>query len=1314
MALLRIVLLGGFAAQLDDGTDIDLPTRKSRLLLAYLAAAPERAVSRAHLAGLLWGDRAERQARGSLRQELHQLRRGLTALDPQPLRLVADQVALDAARLDVDVIEFQRLAGRDDHRSLQRAAALYRGELLGELQSAEREFQDWLALERQRLRGLAVTVLERLMALEESQAALAATVGAAHRLLALDPAHEAAHRAVMRTLAHQGRRHAALRQYHRCRQALADELGAAPEAATERLHELILAGAMPDTEPAAERPAAPAGTAATPALESGERSDDAVPTMAERRQLTVMLVDLVGSTALATRLDPEELHAVLGQYRRAVTTAILGYEGRIAPPAGDGLLAWFGWPRAHEDDAERAVRAGLAACEAVAGVNVSGLGALACRVGIVTGLVVIDGRPGPEPAISGEAPYLAARLQAAAEPGTVAIADATRRLLGRRFVLHDLGRLRLKGFALPIQAWRVLGADGDRDRFTALRGAPRGPMLGRRHELALLLDRWQQARDGEGQAILLTGEAGIGKSRLIWELRAAIAAMPHRVLRLQGSPHHRDSAFHPLAEMLRHEAGLRHDEPPEAGIGRLEAMLALPARRAWAAALLADLLDLAGAAARSGEPDPRRRKALAMQALLDHLAGLAARHPLLIVHDDLHWTDPSTLQLLDQLIERLPRLPLLLLLASRPEPPLPWTGRGQLTSLALGRLPRRHAAALIGAVAADRALPAPVIDDILVRADGVPLFLEELVRAVLAGGPMTGGQVAGEQAASGHDAAVPATLEGSLAARLDRLPAARPILQLAAVIGREFPSDVLAEASALPMGELRRGVEDLVGAGLVRRTGSTEHESLAFGHALLRDAAYGSLLREQRRGLHARVATALERTTPTVAPEVLAYHRAEAGLIEQAVTHWGQAGERSLRRYAGEEAAGHFRRALALLATLAETPARDAAELRLRMSLGVALIASKGYGVDEVRETYARARALSVRLGDVPSLFPVLFGLNLYYFVKPDLPLGRSLAARCLAIARRSRDEDLLVQACSLAGVGEVYRGRLVAARALLERGFAFHRAERHRAHALRFGHDALSSLAFLARTYALLGRVDLARQRAADLLAAIEAGAQPNSVAALHAHLAQLALVLGDGAAALRQAELLVDLATREELPLWHGLGHAYRGAALIEQAGARQDRAGMAEGVAAGLEGLRTYRATGAGLDTATCLIWFAVGHGRIGQPAAGLELLDQAARVVAETGESYFLAELHRVAAELRLMLPQPDAPAAEASLRLALEVARRQRARLFELRAATALARLWHARGAGGQARHLLAPLCTVAAGSVAGRDLTEARALLGRL
>ena len=685
---------------------------------------------------------------------------------------------------------------------------------------------------------------------------------------------------------------------------------------------------------------------------------------------------------------------------------------------GDGVLAYFGWPRAYEDAAERAVRAGLAAAAAVRLLRAGEGEALAARVGIATGLVVIGHFAGrgaaQEEAVAGETPNLAARLQELAEPGAVVVAESTRRLLGDLFELRDLGSRALKGFAGPVAVWRVAGEGRAESRFEALRAAGMTSLVDRKKELALLLSRWARAREGEGQVVLLAGEAGIGKSRLVRALHERLAGEPHTRMTLQGSPYHAGSPLWPMAGFLERAAGFAQDDDAGRKLAKLEALLrqavddvgeALP--------LLAALLSIP-ADGRHPPLDlpPQRQRERTFAALLDQLAGLAAQRPLLAVFADVHWFDSSTLELIDRVIERLERLPVLALVTFRPDFDPPWRARPYVTSLRLDRLGRRDAATLVGQLSGAEDLPAEVSEQILDRTDGVPLFLEELTKAVLEAGAQQNEANHGRGARGRPPPAlaIPATLYDSLMARLDRSAPVKEVAQVAACIGREFSHQLLAAAAGRPEPELRAALHQLLASGLIFRRGRPPNAVYAFKHALVQEAAYRSLLRSRRREVHGAIAAVLEERCPKVAdatPELLARHYAEAGHAAPAADHWLRAGRRAAQASANAEAIAHFTQGLAVLDTLPDTDARARQELDLQLARGAAVRAAGWFTAAEAKPVYARAIELAERLGHAAELVHALRGLWGITYVAGEWHRARKLADRADAAVRRTSDWSL-------------------------------------------------------------------------------------------------------------------------------------------------------------------------------------------------------------------------------------------------------------------------------------------------------------------
>ena len=736
---------------------------------------------------------------------------------------------------------------------------------------------------------------------------------------------------------------------------------------------------------------------------------------AERRQVTVMFSDLVGSTALSARMDPEDLREVISAYQKCVAETVRRFGGFVAKYMGDGVLVYFGYPQAHEDDAERAVRAGLELIATVAGLKTRAT--LQTRVGIATGIVVVGDLIGAgaaqEQAIVGETPNLAARLQGVAEPNSVVIAESTRKLLGNLFELEDLGAMDLKGIAGPVRAWAALRVSAVESRFEALHATGLTALVGREEEVELLLRRWARTKTGEGQVVLLSGEAGIGKSRLTAALLERLAAEPHTRLRYFSSPQHTDSALYPIINQMERAAGLAHDDTPQARLDKLDALLAQTSTSKKDAALFAEMLSLPNDGrypALDLIPEQRRQRTL--EALSSQLAELARRHPVLMIFEDAHWADPTSLEAFGRTVDRIKTLPVLLIVTFRPEFNAPWAGRSHVTSLALNRLGEREAAAIITRLVGNKELPADVMAEIVERTDGIPLFVEEMTKAVLEAESEGEGRRTAAAVPS-PALAVPASLHASLMARLDRLGSAKEVAQIGAAIGREFSHALLAAVVRKPEAELGSALDRLIEAGLLFRQGVPPHGTYLLKHALVQDVAYGALLREPRRSLHARIAETLESQFAEIAerqPELLARHYTEAGLIEKSAGLWGKAGQRSLARSALVEAVAQLTRALGQIAALPATPALRREQIKLQVALITPLMHINGYAAPETKAAAEKARLLIEQadaLREPPEdpllLFSVLFGVWVANYVAFNGDLMRELAAQFLALAEKQR-----------------------------------------------------------------------------------------------------------------------------------------------------------------------------------------------------------------------------------------------------------------------------------------------------------------------
>src|SRR5262245_15732379 len=684
---------------------------------------------------------------------------------------------------------------------------------------------------------------------------------------------------------------------------------------------------------------------------------------AERRQVTVLLSDLVGSAALSTRMDPEDLRALLLAYENRVAETVQRFDGFVAQYMGDGVLVYFGYPLAHEDDAERAVRAGLDLIEAVTALESHA--ALQARVGIATGMVVVGDLIGSgnarERDIVGETPNRAARLQGIAAPNTVVIAESTRKLLGTLFELRDLGPTNLKGLAGPTRAWVALRTSSVESRFEALHATGLIALVGRDEETELLLRRWSRATSGEGQAVLLSGEAGIGKSRLAAELLERLANEPHTRLRYFCSPQHMDSALYPIIDQMERAAGLAHDDAPQTKLTKLDALLAQTSTSVEEAALFAEMLSLPNDGRYPTlELAPPQRRQRTLEALATQVKALTRSSPVLILCEDAQWADPTSLEAIGRLADQIAALRVLLVVTFRPEFDPPWIGQPHVTALTINRLGRREVGVMIDQVADDKPLPTSIREDIIERTDGIPLFVEEMTKAVLEAG--SAGETRTAAVIPSRARAVPASLHASLMARLDRLGPAKEVAQIGAAIGREFSHVLLASAAGQPeAADLRSALDRLVAAGLLFRRGVPPHARYLFKHSLVQDAAYGTLLREPRRALHARITEAIEGQFPEIAdsqPELLARHCSEAGLGGKAVELWARAGQRSLARSALVEAIEQFTRALSEISTLPATPALRREQIKLQVALITPLGHVKGFTGPETKAAAEQAHVL--------------------------------------------------------------------------------------------------------------------------------------------------------------------------------------------------------------------------------------------------------------------------------------------------------------------------------------------------------------------
>jgi predicted ATPase/class 3 adenylate cyclase len=1045
------------------------------------------------------------------------------------------------------------------------------------------------------------------------------------------------------------------------------------------------------------------------------------PEEAERRQLTVLFCDLVGSTELSGQLDPEDLRAVVRAYQEAAAAVIQHYAGHIAQYLGDGLLVYFGYPTAHEDDARRAVHTGLGIVEAIATLNTRLMGQygvqLAVRLGIHTGPVVVGVMGGGgrhEHLALGETPNIAARLEDLAPANAVVISAVTARLVSGTFALEDVGTHTLRGVAEPMTISRVHGllATPSPDEEFVTATVP--VLVGREEESGLLRRRWDQSKAGLGQIVFVSGEAGIGKSALVERLRAQVRAEGLPRLAFRCSPYHTASALYPVITHLEHLWQFAPDDSPATRLVKLQVGLrpsGLPL--AEVVPLFAGLLAVPLPAARYAPltVTPQHQKQQTLDTLVAWLAAQAERQPVLAVWEDLHWADPTTLELLGLVIEQVPTVPMLHILTSRPEFSPPWPPRSHITPLVLNRLERLQVEALITQRARGKVLPAEVVQHIVTKTDGVPLYVEELTKMLMASPLLR--EEADQYVLTGplRTVAIPDTLQDALMARLDQLQAAKEVAQLGAVLGREFTYDLVQGIARQDEDTLQAGLVQLVAAELLYQRGRPPRSRYVFKHVLIQDAAYASLLKSTRQQIHQRIAQVLAAQYPDLVatqPELLAHHLTEAGHHAQAVEYWQRAGESAVARSAHLEAISHCTTGLEVLRTLPETAERIQQELILQTTLGPALMITKGFAAPEVKHAYARARALCQRVGETPLRFTVLRGLWQFYNGRGEYQTARELGEQCLHLAQQGQDTACLLEAHHTLWTTRLLLGELPLARAHLEQGLALYDPQQHRALAVLYGHDpgvCCRSVAAVALWVLGYPNQALRQQYAAHTLA--QEVAHPPSLAFTRMLAAIACQLRREAHAAHEQAEALISLAMEQGFALFLAIGGILRGGALTAL-GQRGEQIGQIR------QELAAMRETGTALWVPYFLGLLAEAYAQEGQVEVGLATLAEALAAAQATGERWGEAELYRLRGVLLMRQTGTPPEDAETCLRRALDVARRQEAKALELRAAVSLSRLWQRQSKQDEARALLTPIYSWFTEGFDTADLQEAKGLLDEL
>jgi class 3 adenylate cyclase/predicted ATPase len=1037
----------------------------------------------------------------------------------------------------------------------------------------------------------------------------------------------------------------------------------------------------------------------------------------QKRQITVLFCDLVGSTALAIHLDPEDLSAVIRRFQATCTAMIAQGGGHIARYMGDGILAYFGYPQAHEDDAECAVRAGLDLVAKVGQLLLPSLEPLQIRVGIATGLVIVGETIGEgssrEQAVVGETPNLASRLQGLAPPNGVVVATSTRRLLGDVFVCEDLGSHDLKGISEPVKAWRVTGERAVESRFEAMRSGRLTQFVGRQTELSQLLGLWERAKAGEGQVPLLCGEPGIGKSRLSTALFEQISAELHMTIRHQCSPRHINSPFYPVIRQIERAARFERDDTANVKLEKLEALLSLAGQTTLAdAPLYAALLSIP-TGGRYPELDltPERQKNLTIAALSQHLLGLARTQPLLVVFEDVHWIDPTTLDLINQFIEAVKKAPILFLITFRPEFFPPWLDRSNVTMLRLNRLGHDHARAIIVDITGGKALPDDVYEQIISKTDGVPLFVEELTKTVLESGLL---HDAGDRYIAGSlpPPAIPTTLHDSLMARLDRLSPIKEIAQIAAAIGREFSYRLLNSVASTSEVLLKGALAQLSASELIFVRGEPPDSRYMFKHALVQDAAYSSLLRGKRQQLHSRIAAVLEdqfADTVETQPELIAHHFEQAGSSGPALEYLRKAGQRAIERSANAEAIGHLKHALELLQSLPDSSDHKQVALELEVMLGQAMIAGRGYAASETMEILLRAKKLMTESTAPSQRFAILYGIWACYYVGGEVAMQQVTAAEFLAEAERHGDTAALCLAHRALGTTYLTMGEFSAGRGHLEQARKRYDPEHHLRFRFQYGQDiGAAALCYLCWALWHLGYVDQASDIAAEAVKRAEAISHPHTLAYTLCHARGMMDVFRRRSEDTRSyAAVVKSLCSEHGFPFWAAGGQILDGWAAACQGE-------IDTGIDALRGGLAAWRKTGARLWLPIFLALEAEVHAKAGRTDAALQAIEQALATSEETGERWAVPEVLRMKAGLLGSSGRAEAEEIESLLTKSLEVARRQHALCWELRTACDLARLWQRQGRSKDALELVQSIYGQFTEGFETADLQEAKALVESL
>jgi class 3 adenylate cyclase/tetratricopeptide (TPR) repeat protein len=1016
-------------------------------------------------------------------------------------------------------------------------------------------------------------------------------------------------------------------------------------------------------------------------------------------------------------MDPEDLRRLIEAYQRLCGAVVSRLEGHLAQYLGDGIVAYFGYPAAHEDDVQRAIRAGLAIIEELPQLSATIERSIHVRIGIHTGLVVVGEMGGGgrrEQLALGNTPNIAARVQALAEPDTLLITDTVHQLVRGLFECEALGAHQVKGVTEPLIVHRVLRQTSARSRFEVAVASGLTPLVGRDKEIALLMEHWEAAKIADGGAVTLIAEAGLGKSRLAQVLKEQIKSERAPYLEMRCSPYYRNSAFYPVIDYLHRALGFdRHHEAHER-LPRLErALTQVGLTLDESVPLLASLLSLSVPPDRypASHLSPQRQKERTQQVMVDWVLRVVERRPLLLVCEDLHWADASTVELLSMLVERARSSRLLLLFAARPEFVPPWLGRPQTTAITLSRMADAEVSAMVERVAGGE-LPAQVARLLASKSDGVPLYVEELTKNVLESGILRQNGADYELVGPLPPLAIPATLQDSLMARLDRLSTTREVAQLGSVLGREFSYALIRAVSELEESALTLALTSLVGAGILFQHEVIPKSRYVFKHALLQDAAYESLLRSMRQQYHQRVATALDERFPEIKaerPELLAHHYTRAGLTAQAIRFWHAAGQRSIERSANIEALSHLGQALNLLNTLRASPERDQQELGLQIVLGVAWMAVKGYSAPELEKAYGRALEICEKYGESPQTFPVMMGLWAFYLVRGQIRTAQKVAAEAFELADRLKIPALQMEADLRFGISRLMMGRPLVARQHLERALALWVPQEHRGHALIYGQDpGMAIHAYLGWCLIELGCIDEGLRLNRKALDIAKEHAHPLSAAFGQCFLVRAHLFRGEFEQAHRLAEEMVQFSAEQDFPLWVIGGKIVGGMAQVQLSPQRDTIDELRRQI-------ETWFTIGAGTEVPFYTTAVVKAEARLGNRDAAMNDIERSLASVRDRSEFIHEPEILRLQGELASRAftagASRDPREAETILEQTLELSRERGMKLAELRTAISLGRLWHEANRDGEAYAMLSDLYESFTEGFETAPLKEAKALL---